>query len=69
MLGNDEIKAMQEEIDLLDAQLKERRRELYEARYAGLRSAVQARKDAEAEVFEELAKLGIKNFKGIWGFS
>ena len=68
MLGDDEIKQMQEEIDLLEAQLKERRHDLHKARYANLRKAVQARKDAEEEVMAELSKLGVKSFKGSWGF-
>jgi NADH:ubiquinone oxidoreductase subunit F (NADH-binding) len=68
MLGDGEIEQMQEEIDLLEAQLKERRQHLHKVRYAKLREAVQARKDAEEEVIAELTKLGIKSFRGGWGF-
>ena len=63
MLGDDEIKEMQEEINLLEAQLRERKRELHNKRYAGLRSAMEARKDADQAITEELKALGIKTIR------
>jgi hypothetical protein len=63
MLGDDEIKEMQEEINLLETQLRERKRELHNKRYAGLRSAMEARKDADQAITEELKALGIKTIK------
>jgi len=63
MLGDDEIKEMQEEINLLETQLRERKRELHNKRYAGLRSAMEARKDADQAITEELKALGIKTIR------
>ena len=47
MLGDDEIKELQDEIKMLEEQLRERKRELSEKRYAGLRAAMEARKEAD----------------------
>jgi len=55
-----EIEQLQEEIKLLEAQLKERKKELHEKRYAGLRAAMEARKDADQMLNEELKALGVR---------
>jgi len=73
MLGDDEIKEMQEQIDVMEKHLADRKKELHDARYAGLRSAMEARKTAEAAVREELRSLGISTvsslpspWNGLW---
>ena len=73
MLGDDEVKQMQEEITAMEEELKERKRELHEKRYAGLRTAMEARKAAEAAVREELRTLGVATvsslpspWNGLW---
>lgn len=63
MLGDDELNELQEEIKLLETQLRERKRELHEKRYAGLRTAMEARKDADQAITEELKALGIKTIR------
>jgi len=55
-----EIEQLQEEIKLLEAQLKERKKELHEKRYAGLRAAMEARKEADQLLSEELKALGVR---------
>ena len=55
-----EIQQLQEEIKLLEEQLKERKKELHEKRYAGLRAAMEARKDADQMLNEELRALGVR---------
>lgn len=60
MLDMDEIKELQDEIKLLEEQLRERKRELNEKRYAGLRAAMEARKDADQLLNEELKALGVR---------
>jgi hypothetical protein len=66
MLGDDEIKELQEEIAELEQQLKDRKRELHEKRYAGLRTAMEARKAADSAIMEELKSLGIRTVRGNW---
>jgi len=73
MLGDEEIKEMQEQIDVMEKHLADRKKELHDARYAGLRSAMEARKTAEAAVREELRSLGISTvsslpspWNGLW---
>mgnify|MGYP003651969232 FL=1 len=73
MLGDDEIKEMQEQIDVMEKHLADRKKELHDAKYAGLRSAMEARKTAEAAVREELRSLGISTvsslpspWNGLW---
>ena len=68
MLGDDEIQEMQEEIAALEDQLKQRKRELHEKRYAGLRTAMEARKPADNAIMEELKSLGIRTVRGNWVF-
>jgi len=60
MLGDDEIKEMQDEIKMLEEQLRERKRALHEAKYAGLRDAMKARNEAEQAISAELQALGIR---------
>ena len=60
MLGDDELKELQEEIKMLEEQLRERKRELSEKRYAGIRAAMQARKEADQLLNEELMALGVR---------
>jgi hypothetical protein len=73
MLGDDEIKEMQEQIHAMEQDLIERKKALHEAKYAGLRSAMEARKAAEAAVREELRSLGVATvsslpspWNGLW---
>lgn len=68
MLGDAEIQEMQEEIAALEDQLKERKRELHEKRYGGLRIAMEARKAADSAIMEELKSLGIRTVRGNWVF-
>ena len=60
MLGDDEIKEMQEEIRAMEAEVADKKKTLREARYAGLRTAVQARQEADAVVRQELKDLGLQ---------
>ena len=60
MLGDDEIKELQDEIKMLEEQLRDRKRELSEKRYAGLRAAMEARKEADQLLSEELKALGVR---------
>lgn len=68
MLGDAEIQEMQEEIAALEDQLKQRKRELHEKRYGGLRTAMEARKAADSAIMEELKSLGIRTVRGNWVF-
>ena len=58
MLGDDEIKEMQEQIEDMEREVRVRKIELHKAKYAGLRAAVQTRKDADEAIREELKSLG-----------
>lgn len=60
MLGDDEIQELQDEIKMLEEQLRERKRTLSEKRYAGLRAAMEARKEADQLLSEELKALGVR---------
>ena len=60
MLGDDEINDLQEEIKMLEEQLRERKRTLTEAKYAGIRAAMKARQEADQMLNEELKALGIR---------
>ncbi len=60
MLGDDEIKEMQEEIRAMEAEIADKKKTLREARYAGLRTAMQARQEADAVVRQELKDLGLQ---------
>tara|TARA_X000001382_G_scaffold127408_1_gene115231 strand:+ start:206 stop:430 length:225 start_codon:yes stop_codon:yes gene_type:complete len=61
MLGDDEIKEMQEEIRAMEAEIADKKKTLREARYAGLRTAMQARQEADAVVRQELKDLGLQS--------
>tara|TARA_B100001093_G_scaffold319789_1_gene305070 strand:+ start:748 stop:975 length:228 start_codon:yes stop_codon:yes gene_type:complete len=65
MLGDDEIKEMQEQINAMEQDLAERKKELHEAKYAGLRSAMEARKAAEDAVRQELRSLGVSTISSL----
>ena len=58
MLGDDEIKEMHEHIAMLEKEIEEKRKELNKKKYKGIRAAVEARKDADKAIMEELRKLG-----------
>ena len=60
MLGDDEISELQEEIKMLEEQLRERKRTLTEAKYAGIRAAMKARQEADQMLNEELKALGVR---------
>ena len=60
MVSVDEMKEMQEEIRAMETELAEKKKALREAKYAGLRTAMQARKEADEAVKQELKDLGIQ---------
>jgi hypothetical protein len=68
MLGDDEIKEMQEEIDLLEKEIAQRKKELSDRRYSGLRAAVEARQAADKAILEELRNLGYAVTRKNWMF-
>lgn len=68
MLGDDEIKEMIEEINMLEEQLAERRRQLQEKRYGGLRDAINVRKEADKAILQELKNLGYNVYRSNWMF-
>lgn len=68
MLGDDEIKEMNEEIKMLEEQLAERRRQLQEKKYGGLREAIIARKEADKAILQELKNLGYNVYRSNWMF-
>jgi len=65
MLGDDEIKEMQEQINAMEQDLLERKKALHEAKYAGLRSAMEVRKAAEETVRQELRSLGVSTISSL----
>jgi len=73
MLGDDEIKEMQDHITAMEKDLMDRKKQLHEARYAGLRSAMEARKAADDVIRQELRSLGVSTvsslpspWNGLW---
>ena len=60
MIGEDEIKEMQEHIQEMETELAAKKKALREAKYAGLRTAMQARREADLAVKQELKDLGIQ---------
>lgn len=68
MLGDDEIKEMQEEIDMLEKEVAKRKKELSDRRYSGLRAAVEARQSADKAILEELRSLGYAVTRKNWLF-
>jgi chromosome segregation ATPase len=59
MIGDAEIQELQDNIKEMEQELTEKKKALREAKYAGLRTAMQARKDADEAVRQELKELGI----------
>ena len=68
MIGDDEIKEMQEQISMMEKELNERKRELNEKRFGGLHSAIEARKEADKAILSELKNLGYSVYKSNWMF-
>lgn len=60
MIGTEEIKEMQEHISELEREIAAKKKALREAKYAGLRAAMQARKEADDAVRQELKDLGVQ---------
>ena len=60
MLGEDEIKEMQEEVRAMEVEIAAKKKALRDAKYAGLRAAMQARQEADAAVRQELKDLGLQ---------
>ena len=58
MLTEDDLNEMHEDILAMQKELAEKKKALREAKYAGLRSAVQARKEADDAIKQELKELG-----------
>jgi len=58
MIGVDEMKEMQDQIRAMETELADKKKELREAKYAGLRTAMQARKEADEAIKQELKDLG-----------
>ena len=54
MIGDDEIKEMQDHIAEMERELAIKKKAVREAKYAGLRAAMQARKEADEAVKQEL---------------
>jgi Skp family chaperone for outer membrane proteins len=61
MISVDEMKDMQEEIRAMETELAEKKKALREAKYAGLRTAMQARKEADDAIKQELKDLGYQS--------
>ena len=55
---NHELDELQENIKEMEQELMEKKKALREAKYAGLRTAMQARKDADEAIRQELKDLG-----------
>jgi len=60
MIGEAEIKEMQEHVAEMERELTAKKKALREAKYAGLHVALRARKEADEAVKQELKELGIK---------
>jgi len=58
MLDDDEIKEMHEQIQAMEKELAEHKKTLHNAKYQGLRAAMEARKQADDAVKMELKALG-----------
>tara|TARA_R100001443_G_scaffold108137_1_gene118365 strand:+ start:1765 stop:1989 length:225 start_codon:yes stop_codon:yes gene_type:complete len=59
MIGDSEIQELHDNIKEMEQELSEKKKALREAKYAGLRTAMQARKDADEAVRQELKELGL----------
>lgn len=60
MLGDAEIEDLQNEIAAMEENLEAMKQELREARFAGVRKAMKARKEADQLLSEELRALGVR---------
>ena len=60
MLGDAEIEDLQNEITAMEENLEAMKQELREARFAGVRKAMKARKEADQLLSEELKALGVR---------
>jgi predicted nucleic acid-binding Zn-ribbon protein len=60
MLGDAEIEDLQNEIAAMEENLEAMKQELREARFAGVRKAMKARKEADQLLSEELKALGVR---------
>ena len=60
MIGTDEIEELQENIKEMEKELVEKKKALREAKYSGLRTAMQARKEADEAIRQELKDLGVQ---------
>jgi len=60
MLGDAEIEDLQNEIVAMEENLEAMKQELREARFAGVRKAMKARKEADQLLSEELKALGVR---------
>ena len=61
----EELEQLAEEIKLKEEELKNLRKEYQDKRMAGLRSALQARQEADKLIQEELRAMGYKQFNPI----
>jgi len=61
MISADEMKDMQDEIRAMETEIAEKKKALREAKYAGLRTAMQARKEADEAIKQELKDLGYQS--------
>ena len=59
MIGEAEIQELQDNIKEMEQELLEKKKALREAKYAGLRTAMQARKEADEAIRQELKELGV----------
>ena len=58
MIGESELDELQENIKEMEQELMEKKKALRDAKYTGLRTAMQARKDADEAIRQELKDLG-----------
>ena len=60
MLGDAEIEDLENEITAMEENLEAMKKELREARFAGVRKAMKARKEADQLLSDELKALGVR---------
>ena len=60
MMDNAELQELQDNIKEMERELAEKKKALREAKYAGLRTAMQARKEADEAIRQELKDLGVQ---------
>ena len=61
MISAEEMKDMQDEIRAMETEIAEKKKALREAKYAGLRTAMQARREADEAIKQELKDLGYQS--------